>query len=451
MTSQQTNGHQTNDTNGTNGINGTNGANGAANLSKYIPKGASGIGVHDVVPELGYREYWYPAVEQKLIGRQPVALTLLGDQIVFFRDQKDEVVALTDTCPHRGAFFSGGVGQGVGNHEFKGFITCPYHGYTFDGAGQCVAALTDGPESKLAPKLTARKYPTQTQRGVTYIWMGVTEPVPLEEDLPEEFFDPDVEVMTYVKNWPMNWSLTMENSRDSHNSKIHRGGIRRLITGQIFNRLPAFWEGTEITEEGDNYICIAPKIRSNNGQTMEQGYFPLLGKNWPQHTWWRFRSARRVNPINEQKNAFNNKRPGGLYRLPAIACPSARGNSQHLRYFTPIDANNTRMFTFAMKKVRNRPLLKWWWKFFYHTFYVYFNAPQTTNEKEDFPIQAVGALDPHSDQKLGATDAAIIFWRRRMPWKSRDAQRIWGKIEADNAVVSIAQDEEREAVELPLT
>ena len=63
----------------------------------------------------------------------------------------------------------------------------------------------------------------------------------------------------------------------------------------------------------------------------------------------------------------------------------------------------------------------------------------------------MGALDPHSDQKLGATDAAIIFWRRRMPWKSRDAQRIWGKIEADNAVVSIAQDEEREAVELPLT
>ena len=91
-----------------------------------------------------------------------------------------------------------------------------------------------------------------------------------------------------------------------------------------------------------------------------------------------------------------------------------------------------------------------WWKFYYHTWYVYFNAPQATNEKEDFPIQAVGALDPHSAQKLGATDAAIIFWRRRMPWKSRDALRIWGKSKIEAAEQAIEQDEEREAVEIPL-
>ena len=74
MTSQQTNGQQATGTNGTSGSNVTNGT---VDLGKYIPKGASGIGVHDMVPELGYREYWYPAVEQKLIRRQPVALTLL--------------------------------------------------------------------------------------------------------------------------------------------------------------------------------------------------------------------------------------------------------------------------------------------------------------------------------------------------------------------------------------
>ena len=108
------------------------------------------------------------------------------------------------------------------------------------------------------------------------------------------------------------------------------------------------------------------------------------------------------------------------------------------------------MFTFALKRVRNRPLLKWWWKVYYHTWYVYFNAPQTTNEKEDLPVQAVGALDPHSAQKLGATDAAIIFWRRRMPWKSRDAQRIWGRGRAEAAAEIIELDEEREAAEIPL-
>ena len=433
MATRRTNGQQTNGYQ-------TDGA------GRYVPRGASGIGVHDMVPELGYREYWYPAVEDKLIGRKPVALRLLDDQVVFFRDTENKVAALTDTCPHRGAFLSGGIGKGMGNSEFKGFITCPYHGYTYDGKGQCVAALTDGPESKLRSKLFARHYPTQTHAGVVYIWMGVTEPVPLEEDLPEEFFDPGVEIQTYVKIWPMNWSLTMENSRDSHNSKIHRGGIRRFFSRALFGKLPAFWEGTDITEEGDNYICIAPRVRQN----VEQGYFPGLGKKWPQHMWWRFRGRGRVNPVNQQKNAFNNSRPGGLYRLPSIACPSARGRSQHLRYFTPIDADNTRMFTFTMKRVKNNVLKRLWWKFYYHTWYVYFGAPQTTNEKEDFPIQAVGALDPHSAQKLGATDAAIIFWRRRMPWKSRDAIRIWGKNRIDAAEQAIEQDEEREAVEIPL-
>ena len=253
------------------GANGTNGA------SRYVPRGASGIGVHDYVPELGYREYWYPAVEDEKIRRKPVALRICGDQIVLFRDTKGKVAALADACPHRGAFLSGGIGSGTGNHEFQGFITCPYHGYTYDGTGQCVAALTDGPDSRLASKLRARGYPTETHRGVVYIWMGVTEPVPLSEDLPEEFFDPTVAIETYVKIWPMNWSLTMENSRDSHNSKIHRGQLRRLFTLGLFNRLPAFWEGTEITEEGDNYICIAPRVRQN----VEQGYFPGLGKSWP--------------------------------------------------------------------------------------------------------------------------------------------------------------------------
>ena len=82
--------------------------------------------------------------------------------------------------------------------------------------------------------------------------------------------------------------------------------------------------------------------------------------------------------------------------------------------------------------------------------YIYFNAPQTTNEKEDFPIQAVGALDPHSAQKLGATDAAIIFWRKKMPFKSRDAKRIWGKEVEETAAKEFEVVEEREAVEIPL-
>ena len=51
--------------------------------------------------------------------------------------------------------------------------------------------------------------------------MGQTQPVPIEEDMPKEFFDKNFIVHTYSKVWPINWSITIENSGDSHNSNIH--------------------------------------------------------------------------------------------------------------------------------------------------------------------------------------------------------------------------------------
>ena len=35
--------------------------------------------------------------------------------------------------------------------------------------------------------------------------------------------------------------------------------IRRLLNLALCNRLPAFWKGRGITEEGGDYICIAPR------------------------------------------------------------------------------------------------------------------------------------------------------------------------------------------------
>ena len=108
------------------------------------------------------------------------------------------------------------------------------------------------------------------------------------------------------------------------------------------------------------------------------------------------------------------------------------------------------MFSFALRRTSKNPFARLWWKIYYNCWWVYFNSPQSVNEKEDLPVQAVGALDTAAPQKLGATDAAIIFWRRRMPFKSRDAQRVWGKSTVEAAALTIEQQEDREAVEIPL-
>ena len=81
--------------------------------------GASQIGPFDYCPRLGFREYWYPAVEARHVRGKPVPLKMLGDDLVLFRDAAGAVAALSDWCPHRGARLS------LGLCEFKGTVTCP--------------------------------------------------------------------------------------------------------------------------------------------------------------------------------------------------------------------------------------------------------------------------------------------------------------------------------------
>src|SRR3954469_24263501 len=107
------------------------------------------------MPTLGFRNYWYPILMARDVGSRPKAVTLLGEQIVLFRDG-GRVHALEDRCPHRGVRLSAGACQYPGS----GTITCAYHGWTFDGAtGALVAALVEGPDAGVVGKARVKAYP----------------------------------------------------------------------------------------------------------------------------------------------------------------------------------------------------------------------------------------------------------------------------------------------------
>src|SRR5712692_7161179 len=60
-----------------------------------------------LIPALGLREYWYPALPAKAVGwKKPVGLKLLGTQLVLFRDKEGTIQCLWDYCPHRGVYLS---------------------------------------------------------------------------------------------------------------------------------------------------------------------------------------------------------------------------------------------------------------------------------------------------------------------------------------------------------
>ena len=150
---------------------------------------------------------------------------MLGTDLVLFRDKDGEVQALLDLCPHRSVYLS------MGRCHFEGFLTCPYHGATFDGEGNCVAFLTEGPDSKMtgAPGMKARKYPTVNIKGMVFVWMGDGEPVAPEEDIPPEMFEQHNIFRPSFTMFDCNWVLVLENTMDAHNAfMVHRNALRIL-------------------------------------------------------------------------------------------------------------------------------------------------------------------------------------------------------------------------------
>ena len=105
---------------------------------------------------------WYVAAWGRDVKSAPVARTILGEKIALFRQENGDVAALEDRCPHRLLPLSQG-------RVSENSLRCGYHGLTFDGAGRCVDAPTQG---AIPDGACVRAYPIAERLGLVWIWMG---------------------------------------------------------------------------------------------------------------------------------------------------------------------------------------------------------------------------------------------------------------------------------------
>ena len=88
------------------------------------------------------RRFWYATIPVAKLDDGPKPFTLLGEKIVLFLDGEGKPAALADRCCHRTARLSKGWSQ-------DGYITCGYHGWTYDRAGKLVRIPQFSPEQPL--------------------------------------------------------------------------------------------------------------------------------------------------------------------------------------------------------------------------------------------------------------------------------------------------------------
>jgi phenylpropionate dioxygenase-like ring-hydroxylating dioxygenase large terminal subunit len=367
--------------------------------------------LRQAIPRLGLREYWYPALPASKVGRKPVYWVMLGDEMVFFRDEQGAVAALSDVCPHRGASLSD-----PDNSHFRGFISCPYHGATFDGSGQCRAFLTEGPDSKMVGKLRARAYPTRTIKGWVFVWMGAGEPAPIEEDVPPEFFTDELDIFASYTYWQTNWLLALENHSDAHNCfYVHRNCLNILIgLSGGRNRTPV-GPKSEIVNGGlraiyDNQDYYADE----NGRVPYQMYYPGIDAYWPKHR-WRLLWAPLVQRFKKKgKPKHHGSAEWQLgHHLPSLV----RTGGGNTRYAVPVKPNLARIVHFYFPPRRTGLARLWQWLYYaliYNPLHYNFSAA------DDGAASQCRYWVP---EQLSSTDSQVVVLRQMVVQRSRDAVR----------------------------
>ena len=162
------------------------------------------------------RHYWQPAaLAEELSGNRPlVPVTLLGEQLVLFRDDEGQLGLISRHCPHRGADLC------YGRLE-DGGLRCPFHGWLFDSTGQCLEQPAEPEGSRLHERIKTDAYPVVEKNGVIFAYLGPGEPPPFPAF--DCFAAPESHVFAFKGLWECNWLQALEVGIDpAHASFLHR-------------------------------------------------------------------------------------------------------------------------------------------------------------------------------------------------------------------------------------
>jgi len=330
---------------------------------------------------LGFRNYWYPVTWSRHVKNRPLAATVAGEKIMLIRE-RGRIRALHDRCPHRGVPLS----HPLATQEFPGTWTCCYHGWTFDlETGVLVAAITDGPESPICGKVAVRTYPVEERLGLVFVWLGDDEPVPVEQDVPEELLDPNAVVQGRITVRPGNWRFGAENGFDDGHAKyLHRNALwTKRVRMPVHSKMRVVRDGPWITRMKDKMFYEAE--------------FPGLGP-WPPKRWYRNRQG--------NKTKVSLRLPGTL-RVKYETWT-------HFEWWVPVDEDSHIYVQIAtmnrgpLENLRFRLYYRLWVRWVFHGMF---------NDEDRLMVDVMDA----PPERLYRPDVSITEWRKLVEETARGA------------------------------
>jgi len=159
------------------------------------------------------RMFWQPVCcAYELASGRTLPVRILGEDFTVYRGDSGIPHLVGPRCAHRGTQLSVGSVEGE-------CIRCFYHGWKYDGSGQCVEQPAEG--QSFAEKVRIPSYRVQEYIGLVFAYLGEGEPPPLPRY--PRFESADISLDVAALKRICNYFNNIDNSLDSvHVRFVHQ-------------------------------------------------------------------------------------------------------------------------------------------------------------------------------------------------------------------------------------
>ena len=177
------------------------------------------------------RRFWHPVYLTNDLCDLPVALKILGEELVLFRDLSGTLGLVHKHCPHRQASLE------YGKCEEHG-IRCCYHGWHFDTDGKLLD--TPGQPENLSDRLKLRiklgAYPVVEYKGLIFSYMGPIAEIPEFPVFDAMEFE-KMEMVPYKAPFRCNWLQVLDAILDPLHTSFLHSNIGRVQFSEGFGEV----------------------------------------------------------------------------------------------------------------------------------------------------------------------------------------------------------------------
>lgn len=159
------------------------------------------------------RRFWHPVgCSYQLKAGKALPIRIMNEDLTLYRGESGKAYLVADRCAHRGTKLSVGWVEGD-------CIRCFYHGWKYDGVGQCVEQPAEGESS--ATKIRVPAYPVQEYLGLIFAYLGAGDPPPMP--CYPRFESADITLDVAALKRICNYFNNIDNSLDNaHVRFVHR-------------------------------------------------------------------------------------------------------------------------------------------------------------------------------------------------------------------------------------